>query len=449
MSNDASLTRTARRGGRPAAVFRCAAGLVVASLTAAGLAPSAAAAPPASRPATQAVTARLPTPPYAARIRFFEARLTRDPDDVTAQNQLAGEYLRRFRDTGDDNDLSRTAKCADRSLAVIPAEGNVGGLTARALAAIALHRFAAARDDAKRLVDLSPGKSQAAGILGDALLELGDYDAAAAAYATLERPDDTDAVTEVRLARLALARGDVPAAARRLGDAVVLAAAADPPVPELLAWAHVQAGQVAFGAGQWDDADRHYAAALAAKPDDWPALDHVAELRAAQGRFDEAIAGYERLVARVPRPELFQALGDVYAAARRADAAATWHARAAAAYHKAVDAGATQYDHHLAGFYCDAMPDPAEAVKWARKDLAARHGTAAHDGLAWALYQAGEFAPAAAAMDQALASGTADSHVLYHASLIYYRAGDAARGRDCLRRAAAANPKFMSFHVHR
>ena len=73
----------------------------------------------------------------------------------------------------------------------------------------------------------------------------------------------------------------------------------------------------------------------------------------------------------------------------------------------------------------------------------------AYDGLAWALYQSGEFKPAAEAMEKALALGTRDAHLLYHASLIYYRAGDGAKARDCLRRAGEANPKFNEFHVHR
>ena len=52
-------------------------------------------------------------------------------------------------------------------------------------------------------------------------------------------------------------------------------------------------------------------------------------------------------------------------------------------------------------------------------------------------------------MDKALALQTRDAHLLYHASLIYYRAGDTAKGKDCLRLAAEANPKFTEFHVHR
>ena len=52
-----------------------------------------------------------------------------------------------------------------------------------------------------------------------------------------------------------------------------------PPSPETLAWCLVQSGQLAFQTGDWPAAERQYAAALEAHPDDWPAIDHVAELR--------------------------------------------------------------------------------------------------------------------------------------------------------------------------
>jgi tetratricopeptide (TPR) repeat protein len=211
----------------------------------------------------------------------------------------------------------------------------------------------------------------------------------------------------------------------------------------------VQAGQLAFGSGDWDTAEKTYQSALTARPGDWSALDYLAELRAAQKRYDESIALYMPLVQRVPRAELLQNLGDVYAAMGKPEDARQWRGRALEKYLAAAASGSTHYDHHIAGFYSDAEPNPIQAVRWAKKDLAARHSIYAHDAMAWALYQAGQYKPAAEEMGRALALGTRDSHLLYHASLIYYRAGDTAKAKDSLRSAAEANPKFTEFHVHR
>jgi tetratricopeptide (TPR) repeat protein len=382
-------------------------------------------------------------------IRFREDRIQHDPDDITALNRLAGEYLRRFRQTGDDVDLILSKKAALESLRSVPAKQNSSALAAHARAVFALHGFAAARDMALQLVEQESGKRYPFDILGDALLELGEYDAAADAYKKMEAFGDPDASTESRMARLALIRGDNDQARRRLESAAELARQVLPPAPDVVAWCYVQGGQLAFNMGDWDGAEKQYQAALDANPRDWAAIDHVAELRAGQKRYDEAVSLYTSLVSRVPRPELFQSLGDVYAAMGKGEEAAQWHKKAMEKYTAAAAAGSGHYYHHIAGYFSDTDPNPVEAVKWAKKDMEVRHSVYAYDCLAWALYQAGEIDPAVKAMDKALALGTKDSHLLYHASLIYYRAGDVTKGKECLRLAGQANPKFNEFHVHR
>lgn len=407
----------------------------------------AAAAP--SGPATKPAATSSPA------IRFLEDRVKRDPDDLVSLNRLSGEYLARFRDSGDDGDLERALKAAEQSLQVVPGDLNKGGVTARAHAAFSLHRFATARDDARQLLKFEPDKRGHLELLGDALLELGDYAEAGEVYARLDReyqPEDAQPATEVRLARWAQLHGDVDTARRRYDASTRLGEGNSevPPAPPVIrAWALVQAGQFDFLCGRWDEAEKRYSVALAVKPDDWPALDHLAELRAAQKRYGEAVSIYTKLLERVPRPELLQALGDVYREMGKADDAKAWHARAVAAYRQATECGSSHYLHHLAGYCCDVESNGPEAIRWAREDLKVRHSVYTHDALAWALYHAGDYSAAALEMDKALVLGTADSHLLYHASLIYARAGDPAKGQASLRKAAALNPHFMTFHVHR
>ena len=72
---------------------------------------------------------------------------------------------------------------------------------------------------------------------------------------------------------------------------------------------------------------------------------------------------------------------------------------------------------------------PPKRIRWARKDLQIRRTVNTFDALAWAFYHDGNDAEATAAMDKALRDKTIDAHVLYHAGLIYSRAGDPAKGR--------------------
>ena len=116
---------------------------------------------------------------------------------------------------------------------------------------------------------------------------------------------------------------------------------------------------------------------------------------------------------------------------------------------KSVEQGNAHYYHHLAGFYSDALEDAAQALRWARKDLEVRHSVYAHDTLAWALYKNGEFARAAQETTAALALGTKDAHLLFHAGMIYSRAGELERGSAMLKQAMAVNPRYNAFHAHR
>ena len=381
--------------------------------------------------------------------RFLENRVQWDPDDIIAQNRLADIYLQRLRDTGDYEWLQRAGEAARRSLAAVPAEQNASALFMQGRVEYESHHFAAARDRASALTKIEPGKSRGFALLGDALLEFGDLDQAAAAYDEMQKRKGDPVETETRLARLDLAHGAHDSARMHFEKALAAARDLSPAPPEIVAWCLVQLGQLAFNLGQWDVAEINFQDALAERPDDIAALEHLGELRAAQEKYDDAISLYQKVIAQRPRPEFQQALGDVYAAMGKFAEAKAWHSRARDAYLKNVADGNDHYFHHLAGFFSDTEENPAEALKWARRDLELRHTVAAKDALAWALYRGGEFESAASAARAALTNGSKDAHILFHAGMIFLAAGDPVRGKETLAEAARINPHHNSFHVHR
>jgi tetratricopeptide (TPR) repeat protein len=172
-------------------------------------------------------------------------------------------------------------------------------------------------------------------------------------------------------------------------------------------------------------------------------------LHAAEGRHGEAIAILEKVIAATERPELMQAAGDIEMDRKRPDAAKVWHDRALEKYRASVDRGEPLYIHHLAGFYSDVRPQPADAVRYARQDLASRTTPSTHIALAWALHLDNKFEEAAAEAKLAIASGTRDAHILDRAGLILIAAGDITNGRAALQAGAEANPRRASFHFHR
>jgi tetratricopeptide (TPR) repeat protein len=380
-------------------------------------------------------------------VDFLEARLKSDPDDFIAANRLCDALLQRSRWTGRLNDWRRAGEVANASLKAVPADLNPAGLAAKAQFALAGHQFIEARDFARQLAGYMPGKPLPLQLLGDASLEIGQLEDAARAYVDLEELAGQGVGTEARAARLAWMQGKVDEARTHFAEALAIARKQDD--LQTLVWALVQSGEYAFRCGDFGAAESVYAEALKIVPDYWAGLEHLAELRGAQGRDEECIALFTKAAETTGRPELWQALGDFYLFKRRNDEAKSAHDRALAGYQVSIDRSETIYVHHLAGFFSDSQVKPDEAVKWARRDLEVRQSAYAWDTLAWALSKAGDSTGALNAARKAVATGIADPHVLQHAGMIFLGAGEVPDGQRLLKRCVEINPHFTGFHVHR
>jgi len=369
-------------------------------------------------------------------VRFFENRVRSDPEDYSALNRLAGLYLHRARERDDDSDLKRAEGTARASLAVIPAETNPGAIYALLQYEQAVHNFAAARDHAKLLIELDPGKSDPFLMLCDALLELGDYAAAEEAVGHAERASGNPAQPLLRRARLAVLRGNLPAARGHFAMALALIRSASAPSPEAVAWCQWQLGETFFAEGNYVAAERYYRDALASNPLDRATLAALARARAAQGDLAAAISGYETVVATAPHPEFTGRLGDLYMLAGRP--------RDAAAQYALVEkARAVAHDNRtLAVFYADHDLNAQEAYQRASKEYAARKDIYTADALAWTAYKSGKLPEARKAMAQALRLGTRDARLFYHAGRIANAAGEKAQAHAYLQRALTLNPHF-------
>jgi tetratricopeptide (TPR) repeat protein len=372
------------------------------------------------------------------------------PQGPGPSNTTAEAELRQFAISGELPHLDRAAAAVKDSRRAAPWDHNRAGLALAIRVDLASHRFAEAKNDAQKLRLLLPGYGSPLLFLGDALFNLGAISEAERLWYEPEAQEEGPLSIEPRLAQVDLVYGRVEAARTRLENALERAKAQSPPDPLQVAWSATLLGELFFRMGDWESAERFYQEALTVLPAYYAALDHLAELRGAQGRTDEAVRLYEGLVDKLRRPEFYQALGDLYAYAGRAKEAQPWYHRALDAYlESAGRKGEVLYFHHLSGFYADSLSQAAEAVKWARKDLQLRQTIQAYDSLAWALSKEGSMEDARAAAGRALATGTRDPHILYHAGLILMGSGDIAAGEARLKQAALENPRFSAFHEHR
>jgi len=374
-------------------------------------------------------------------VRFLENRVKEDPDDLVALNKLANYYLQLYRETYDVAYLQLALHSARSSLGVLGADQNLSGLLALAQAEYATHDFASARDHAKELTEYQPQKSYGYQVLGDALLELGEYEQAAEVYRRMEELDRGSVATETRLAHLAMLRGDTALARRRYANAVAAAKSALVPSAETIAWCYWQSGETDFQAGDYGSAERHYGDALKAYPDYVRALASLGRVRAAAGDREGAIAQYEHAVRIVPDPQFIAALGDLYKLTGRGEDAARQYALVEKIGHLNQLNGAL-YSRQLALFYSDHEIKLDEAYAGAAREYFVRRDVYGADALAWAALKVGKVAEAQTAIKEALRLGTRDARLYYHAGMIERAAGNPNGARDYLRRALTLNPQF-------
>lgn len=378
-------------------------------------------------------------------IRFLEDRVRRDPEDFIAHNKLAGQYLQRVRETGDVTYLNLAARAAHASLATLPPEQNTGGLTALAQVEYASHYFVAAHDHALQLTKLEANKSFPYQILGDALLELGDYEKAEESYHRMKDLGGVQGLTRIaieqRVARLAALHGDTNGTELHFANALKMALALPAPPRETVAWCRWQLGETAFASGDYVTAERHYREALTTFPDYFRALASLGRVRAAQGDLPGAIEQYEHTVQIIPDPAFAAALGDLYKlAGRDKDAAAQYSL--VEKIGRLNELNGALYNRQLALFYADHDIKAEDAYANASKEYAVRRDIYGADALAWTALKAGKIAEAQTAIKEALRLGTKDARLFYHAGMIARAAGDQKNARNYLQQALAHSPQF-------
>lgn len=425
------------RLARPAGLA-LAAGIVLAgtALLRSGDAPSPVVATPDLGATVNAAPDRLPP---AARVAFWEPRAA--SGSYLDLLFLADAYVERGRVTGDLGDLERAAAALDRAAPTAPDRAAVD--VRRAGVAFSLHRFVEAAEIAERLVAADERNLAALGILGDARLEVGDVDAARRAYEQLGELAPSPAVWS-RQGRLAFLTGD-PDGAERFVARALDAARADA-FPDEIAFYATQLADLRRLAGDLAGSEAAYALALEALPEHAPALAGLGRLREAQGRREEAVSLLSRSVELLPLPEVIATLADLETLAGRPDRAAD-HLALVDRIGEVGQAVGTVYDRQLVLVAADHGRDPERAVAMARAELQDRQDVYGWDALAWALHAAGDLDAAADASRRALALGTPDPRLRYHAGMIALARGDRAAARPLLEAALAGRAALPPLQV--
>jgi hypothetical protein len=98
--------------------------------------------------------------------------------------------------------------------------------------------------------------------------------------------------------------------------------------------------------------------------------------------------------------------------------------------------GASSDPRTLALFLATRHENPETALRLARTELGSRGDVFTHDALAWSLAAAGNLEEAHGEMQCALAEGTEDARLFFHAAVIASQAGHGADAERWLRKAS-------------
>ncbi len=365
-------------------------------------------------------------------IHVFAERVRAVPNDFHSLRYLGELHERKARETGDLAEYARAETALRKALELLPNYPRAQASLAAVLCS--RHKFAEGLAIARRLIAESPNDLDALSTLGDALLELGQYDEAEAITQKLYRLAPIPEVL-ARLANLSELRGKTDEARAQMRRASEQARVSGGPKAD--AWYQGRLGDMAFALGRLDEALSLYHSVPEGVDAYHDATAGQARIRAAQGRTGEAIELYQKAIAIGPDPQMLAALADLYVQTGKPDLAAPLYDRLVK-----ETRDSPEYRRVLALFYADHDRDLTTALKLARLDLSERQDVYGHDALAWVLYKNGLFAEAARSSAEALKLGTLDARLYYHAGLIHHRLGDASQARLYLTRALSINPDF-------
>ncbi len=344
--------------------------------------------------------------------------------------QLGWKYIEKARVTYDPGYFKLAEACAVCLQANNP-QPLPEAMLLRGHALHQMHNFKEAEPVARELVK-ARGLSFDHGLLGDVLMEQGKLKEAIAAYQEMmNQKPNLQAYS--RAAHIRWLTGDIKGAAEL---ARMAARAGSPQDAESTAWAYSRLALYEWQLGHLDSARQSVKIALDMQPDYAPALLVKGRMLLAEEKASEAVIVLKQAVALNPLPDYHWTLAEAWRAAGNEAEAAKVEAT--------LLAKGSQDDPRTLSVYLATRHEQTEkALQLAQAELAARTDVFTYDALAWAWLAAGKTTEAEAALKQALAAGTDDARLFYHAGVIAQAAGKQPEAQRYFKRAYASRQLLL------
>ncbi|MHC5861029.1 tetratricopeptide repeat protein [Nostoc sp.] len=377
-------------------------------------------------------------PDYLQRshiISVYEEKVAQSPDSSIFLRLLADQYLRRFREIADIDDVLRAEQAARRSLALQPRHNEVSSMLL-ASALLSQHQF---REALNVLNNSSLDNPNIVSLLASIQMELGNYEATHQLLQNLAQEESNSGHNAV-LARYLELTGNLTSARQLLDEAMQEMDSFYTTSAETRAWFHVRTGDLAFAVGDFALSEQRYREAFDLFPRHIAAFTGLARLYAAQHRWQDVLNIANQGIELMPLVETLGykadaqvALGDQEGAAETEDLIGV------VAYLSKVKG---IYDRAMAVYYTEHGIHLPEALQIARSEVAVRDDVYAEDTLAWAAAANGEWEEAQRAAQRATRFGTEDALLQFHAGMIAFHLGKRQEAIKRLTQAVSLNPQF-------
>ncbi len=372
-------------------------------------------------------------------LEFFRMRLQeRGPDDVLALQRLASASLLRFQTYGREADLARAEKHLVTLTDRYPTSSSLWATVASAR--LSRHDFPGAVQAAERSVRVGGPDDEGGRLrLFDAYLATGQYEEA---HDLLSLPLDRDSFAyRTRAVRLKDRLGDVVGARNDMEAALAVARSYAQP-PAIVAWCLVELGRLEHHSGRPYRAVSNYREALELLPGSPAAIEGLAQvalgsdrdLRAAEALFLKALENGAHLDVYVRLIEMAEGAG-------WGDRVVRYRQRFLAAVR---EDSATEKLHlrSLALVLGKQDETLAEALRYAKRDLAIRHTSESFAVLGWVLSRLGRERGAWMWIEAAQTGVQPEPEVDYLSGLVAFDTGRPERGRQFWSRALRAEAEI-------
>lgn len=377
-------------------------------------------------------------PDYLQRshiISVYEEKVAQSPDSSIFLRLLADQYLRRFREIGDIDDVLRAEQAARRSLALQPRHNEISSMLL-ASALLSQHQFREALDV---LNNSSVDNPNIVSLLASIQMELGDYEITHQLLQNLAQEESNSGHNAV-LARYLELTGNLASARKLLDEAMQEMDSFYTTSAETRAWFHVRTGDLAFASGNFALSEQRYREAFDLFPRHIAAFTGLARLYAAQHRWQDVLNIANQGIELMPLVETLGYKADAQVALLdQKGAAETEDLIGVVAYLSKVKG---IYDRAMAVYYTEHGIHLTEALQIARAEVAVRDDVYAEDTLAWAAAANGEWEEAQQAAQQATRFGTEDALLQFHAGMIAFHLGNREEAIKRLTQAVSLNPQF-------